>query len=186
LEIQCFVNKALQLQHIDFTTSNVAEAILQEERVVRVEVHVGLAAILVGAAVLVAGCSSLPLPSIRFDPPFGGGDWVEAQDSTVIRKPSAALAANFLNLRDQEISVRIEIDQVDGGNDCMDIFRLGPKEKTGYFCRQASLSENAEYRFDLRVYDDLGDTNLVEHIQRMITLESNEQGVLVMVGRPMD
>ena len=136
------------------------------------------------AATLVSGCSKLP--TLRFDPPFGASNWVAFQDAVVVEGFSSAISVTIVNLKDQEILVRIEIDEIEGGGDCANSLRLGPIEKLGYSCPQPLIRQGNRYRVDARVYKDWGETKVAERIRRIITIETGEDGGLILVGRPMD
>ncbi len=132
----------------------------------------------------VTGCSKLP--SVRFDSPFGPSDWVEVQDPSVVPGPFPALAFSVVNLKDQVLSVQVEIDQIDGDGDCENDFRLEPRGTFRYSCPQRSVAAGQRYRGDLRVYKDWGDTKLAEHRHRLLEILAGEEAELILVGRPAE
>jgi hypothetical protein len=143
--------------------------------------------LLMSAALAMLGSlSCFNLPTVRFDPPFGYGNWVQFEDAIVVGPPTPAIAGNFVNLKDSDIAVRIEIDEIAGGDDCANSFGFGPKEKRPYACPQSFVAEGKRYRVDVRVYKDRGETNLAERIQRIVTIETGEDGELILVGRPLE
>lgn len=144
---------------------------------------VALLPMLAGAGL--SGCSSVPLPTLRFDSPFGG-EWVAFRDGLVVESPRPALAGNFVNLRKREISVRVEIDEIDGADDCATSFGLGPEQTRPFACPQSSVAEGKRFRVEVRVYTDLGDTDLAERIHRIVEIERDDAGRLVLVGRAPD
>lgn len=129
------------------------------------------------------GC--FKLPSVRFDSPFGQSNWVVFEDSIVVGPPTPALAGNFVNQKGSSIAVRIEVDEIEGGDDCANSISLAARETKPYVCPQSFVAEGKRYRIDVRVYKDLGETNLVERIQRIAELQVGEDGQLVLVGRPL-
>ncbi len=142
-----------------------------------------LVLLMIGACVL-SGC--LKLPSMRFDSPFGYGNWVVFEDAIVVGPPNPAIAGNFVNLKGSDVAVRIEIDEIAGGDDCSNSLGLGPKEKKPYACPQTFVAAGKRYRVDVRVYKDLGETKLAERFQRIVELQVGEEGELVLVGQPLE
>jgi hypothetical protein len=131
-------------------------------------------------------CACSGLPSVRFDSPFGDGRWVEFRDGVVVGAPTPAIAGNFANLKDVRLGVRVEIDAIGEDDDCANTFSLGPGETRAYACAQKFVAAGKRYRVDVRVYKDLGSTDLVERVQRIVTLETGDEGELVLVGRPLE
>ena len=133
-----------------------------------------------------AGCSWLSgLPTLRFDSPFGETDWIELRDATVVIEPSPALAVTLVNQKDVNLSVRFEIDEIEGSSDCANSFRLSAGQKFWYSCPQPFVAAGRRYRVDIQVYKDLGQTKLAERIQRLIQIETGANGALVLVGQPV-
>jgi hypothetical protein len=130
----------------------------------------------------VTGCSKLP--SVRFDSPFGQSEWVEVQSPSIVTGPFPALTFSVVNMRDRVLSVQVEIDQIEGDGDCENSFRLEPGRTFQYTCPQRSVAVGQRYRGDLRVYEDWGDTKLAEHRHRILEIQADEQGGLMLVGRP--
>jgi hypothetical protein len=147
-----------------------------------------VSALLFSTALLSAsmGSGCFNLPTLRFDPPFGSSNWVEFQDSVVITGFSPGLGATIVNLKNKKISVRVEIDEIEGGGDCANSLSFGPLEKLGYLCPQPLVRVGNRYRVDVRVYKDWGETKTVERLQRAITIEKDNDGGLILVGRPLD
>jgi hypothetical protein len=141
--------------------------------------------LLLSGGVVLLACSSVPLPTLRFDSPFGG-DWVAFRDGIVVESPRPAVAGNFVNLRKREISVRVELDDIEGDDDCASSFRLGPEQTRPYACPQSAVAEGKRFRVEVRVYTDLGETDVAERIHRIVELRRDEEGRLVLVGRPLD
>jgi len=139
--------------------------------------HVFLASVFVG-------CSALP--TLRFDPPFGRSDWVEFQDSRVVAGSISALAVTISNRRNVPLWIRMEIDEIDGDNDCMNILKLEPETKVPYSCPQASLGAGRRFRVQATVYKDSGNTKVVESINRLIEVRLAASGQLELLGRPAD
>jgi hypothetical protein len=136
------------------------------------------------AALILCACSGFP--SVRFASPFGNGRWIEFRDGVVVGPPTPAIAGNFVNLSDERLGLRVEIDAIEEDDDCADSFVLGPRETRPYACAQKSVAQRKRYRVDVRVYKDLGDTDLVERVQRVVELEKGGEGELVLVGRPLE
>ena len=147
-----------------------------------------VSALLLSAALLSAsmGSGCFNLPTLRFDPPFGNSNWVEFQDSVVITGFSPGLGATIVNLKNKKISVRVEVDEIEGGGDCANSLSFGPLEKLGYLCPQSLVRLGNRYRVDVRVFKDWGETKVVERLQRIITIEKGKDGRLILVGRPLD
>ena len=140
-----------------------------------------LMAVSLGALGGATACSKLP--SVRIDSPFGQSDWVEVQDPVVVPGPFPALAFSVVNLRDQVLSVQVEIDQIDGEGDCANIFRLEPRRTFRYSCPQRSVAAGQSYRGDLRIYKDWGETKLAEHRHRILEIQAGPGDELTLIGR---
>jgi hypothetical protein len=140
--------------------------------------------ILLLVVMLAAGCSKLP--SVSFDSPFGQSNWVELQDSEVVAGFSPALQVTIVNLKDDVLSVRFIIDQIEGRDDCQNSFRLNPRQSIRYSCAQLYVAEGKQFRAEVQVYRDWGQTKLAERIRRNIEIEKAAGGKLVLVGRPVD
>lgn len=136
------------------------------------------------AAFVALGCGGLP--TLEFDPPFGRSDWIEFENSHLIDGPPPALAVTISNRRNVPLWVRMEIDELEGGDDCMNIFRLEPKKSFPYFCAQTSLAAGKRFRVQAIVYKDAGNTRIAESIHRLIELQRGAYGRLELVGRPVD
>lgn len=147
-------------------------------------VLVSFLSVLLLALASVPGCSKLP--SVRFDSPFGQSDWVEVQDPTVVPGPFPALSFSVVNLKDQVVSVHVEIDQIDGEGDCANIFRLEVGRTFRYSCPQRSVAAGQRYRGELRVYKDWGDTKLAERRRRILEIQADAGNELILVGRPAE
>ncbi len=136
------------------------------------------------AAFVALGCGGLP--TLKFDPLFGRSDWIEFKDSHLIDGPPPALAVTISNRKNVPLWVRMEIDELEGGDDCMNIFRLEPKKSLPYFCAQTSLTAGKRFRVQAIVYKDAGNTRIAESIHRLIELQRGAYGRLELVGRPVD
>jgi len=136
------------------------------------------------AAFVALGCGGLP--TLKFDPPFGRSDWIEFKNSHLIDGPPPALAVTISNRRNVPLWVRMEIDELEGGDDCMNIFKLEPKKSFPYFCAQTSLTAGKRFRVQAIVYKDAGNTRIAESIHRLIELQRGAYGRLELVGRPVD
>lgn len=132
------------------------------------------------AATLVSGCSMFP--SVRFESPFGRSNWVAIQDSAVVVGPPSALAVTFINRKEDAVSVQIDVDQIDGAGDCANSFRLDPEQSTRFSCPQQSVVVGQRYRVAIRVYNDLGETNVVERLRRTVRIVTTESGGLALQG----
>jgi hypothetical protein len=136
------------------------------------------------AALVVLGCSGWP--TLKFDPAFGRSDWIEFRDSHPIDDPTLALAVTIVNRKSVPLWVRMEIDQIEGGDDCVNTFKLQPKTSLPYFCAQTSLRPGKRFRVQATVYKDAGNTKIAESINRLVDLERGDSGNLELVGRPAD
>ncbi len=136
------------------------------------------------AAFFAVGCSWLSLPTLSFDPAFGRSDWIEFKDSHLIDGPTPALATTISNRKNVPLWVRLEIDELEGGDDCVNIIKLDPKTSLAYFCAQTSLREGKRFRVQAIVYRDSGNTKIAESINRLIDLRRGTDGELELVGRP--
>ena len=136
------------------------------------------------AAIAVLGCSRLP--TLRFNAPFGRSDWIEFKDSHLIDGPTPALAVTISNRKNVPLWVRLEIDELGGGDDCMNIFKLEPKTSRPYTCVQTFLSAGKRFRVQAIVYRDAGNTRTAESINRLIELQPGADGQLELLGRPAD
>ena len=137
---------------------------------------------LLGTAIA-SGCSGLP--TLRFNSPFGSSNWIELRDSVVVGAPSPALAVTIVNQRDVKLSVRIEIDEIAGANDCINSIPLDPGQQFRYACPQKFVAAGKRYRAEIQVYKDLGGTKVAEHIRRIVDIEKGADGGLILVGRPV-
>ena len=145
------------------------------------------ACLLVVLVILVAsGCSRMSLPSVEFSSPFGQSNWVELLDARVIDGATPALAVTVANLKKKPVWVRVEVEGIDGGNNCMNSFKLDPGTSHRYACPQTSISAGNRYRAELVVYKDQGNTRVSERIRRLIEVRRSESGALVLDGRPAD
>jgi hypothetical protein len=136
------------------------------------------------AASVVFGCRSLP--SVEFSPPFGRSNWVSLEDAQVIDGARPALAVTIANERDRPIWIRMEIDEIEGWNDCTNSFRLDPQTSHRYSCPQTSIAAGTRFRAELLVFRDRGNTQAAERIRRLIEVKRNERGDLMLEGRPSD
>jgi len=136
------------------------------------------------AALVVFGCGGLP--TLKFTPPFGRSDWVELTDSHVVTGDNSALAVTITNRKKKPIWVRMLIDEIEGGNDCQNVFKLDVQESFFFSCPQSSLQARTQYRVELIVFKDIGNTKVAERLNRLVTIQRNENGALVLVGRPAD
>ncbi len=136
------------------------------------------------AALILFGCSGLP--TLKFTPPFGRSDWVELRDSHVVDGDTPAIAVTIKNRKKKPIWVRMLIDEIEGGNDCQNVFKLNEQESFFFSCPQTSITVGTRYRAELIVFRDMGNTKIAERINRIVTLQWNDDGGLVLVGRPAD
>ncbi|MBW1882212.1 MAG: hypothetical protein JRJ58_01695 [Deltaproteobacteria bacterium] len=128
----------------------------------------------------------MSLPSVEFSSPFGQSNWVELLDARVIEGATPALAVTVANLKKKPVWVRVEVEEIDGGNSCMNSFKLDPGTSHRYACRQTSISVGNRYRAELVVYKDQGNTQVSERIRRLIVVRRSESGALELDGRPAD
>jgi len=134
------------------------------------------------AMLALLGC--IRLPTLRFNSPFGQTDWVELRDSQVLSGPDSAFVVTVVNQKEQSIWVRFLIDEIEGANDCADAFRLDARSEYTYRCAQPRLVAGAQYRAELTVFKDFGNTKVAERINRIVSLEASDDGGFVLVGRP--
>lgn len=132
----------------------------------------------------VLGCSGLP--TLNFTPPFGRSDWVELKGSHVITGDNPAIAVTITNRKKKPIWVRMLIDEIDGGDDCQNVFKLDTQESFLFSCPQTSIEERTQYRAELIVFKDMGNTKVAERINRLVTVQRDENGELVLIGRPLN
>ena len=78
----------------------------------------------------------------------------------------------------------MEIDEIEGGDDCVNTFKLESKTSYPYVCPQTSLRPGKHFRVQAIVYRDAGNTKIAETINRLVALERGESGELELVGRP--
>lgn len=123
---------------------------------------------------------------VRFDLPFGHSDWITWQDVHVVEGAEPAFVVTVLSQKDRPIWVRFLIDEIEGDNDCADEFRLDPDSRYVYHCPQARLQKGTEYRADITVFKDFGNTDVAEQIDRLVTLEVTDGGDFALSGRPVD
>ena len=135
-------------------------------------------------ALVVFGCSWMP--TVKFTPPFGRSDWVELKDPHVVEGDTPALAVTVTNRKKKPIWVRMLIDEIEGGNDCQNLFKLDVQESFLFSCPQSSVLARTQYLVELLVFRDMGNTKLAERLNRIVTIEQNENGELVLTGRPAD
>ncbi len=136
------------------------------------------------AAFVALGCSRLP--TLKFNPPFGRSDWIEFKDAHLVDGPTLALAVTISNRKKIPLWVRMEIDELNGGDDCVNLFKLDPNTTFPYFCVQRSLRAGKRFRVQAIVYRDAGNTKIAESINRLIELQYGAGGQLELVGRPPD
>jgi hypothetical protein len=136
------------------------------------------------AALVAFGCSGLP--TLTFTPPFGRSDWVELKDSHVVDGDNPAIAVTIKNRKKQPIWVRMLIDEIEGGNDCQNVFKLNVQESFFFSCPQSAITVGTQYRAELIVFKDMGNTKVAERINRIVTLQWNDSGTLALEGRPAD
>jgi hypothetical protein len=128
-----------------------------------------------------AGC--IRLPTLRFNSPFGETNWVALTQSQVLEKPSPAFVVTVTNQKNQPLWVRFLIDEIDGANDCADVFQLDPESSYTYRCPQATLKEGAGYRAELTVFKDFGNTEVAERLNRIVLLRMDEEGGYTLIGQ---
>lgn|GEM_PF-3492020 len=131
---------------------------------------------------VVVGCSRLP--TVRLDPPFGRSDWIELSDSRVIEGARPALVVTISNPKKIPLWIRMEIDEIDGRDDCMASFKLAPKMSHLYSCGQDDVSVGKRFRAEAIVYKDAGNTKATETIRRLVEIQKGPNGELILVGRP--
>lgn len=144
--------------------------------------RVGILAAL--ASLVAIGCSGLP--TLKFTPPFGRSDWVELTDPHVIDGDNSAIAVTITNQKKKPIWVRMLIDEIEGGDDCQNVFKLDVQESFFFSCPQNSVEARTQYRVELIVFKDIGNTKVAERLNRLVTVQRNESDALVLVGRPAD
>jgi len=130
----------------------------------------------------VVGCSGLP--TVRFTPPFGRSDWIGLADAEVVVEPSPALAVTFTNERARRLWIRIEIDEIEGRNDCTNSFVLEPDQSHRYSCPQLSVAERTRYRAEILVFSDRANKRQLERLRRRLEILRDDEGRLVLAGRP--
>jgi len=135
-------------------------------------------------ALIVGGCSALP--TLKSDPPFGRSDWIEFQNSHPVDGVNPALVVTIANQRNVPLWVRMEIDEIEGDNDCMNILKIEPNTSSLYSCPQVSLRAGKRFRAQAIVYKDPGNTDTVETINRLNELQVGADGRLELRGRPAD
>ncbi len=139
------------------------------------------------AALVVLGCSRLPrLPTLSFEPPFGRSNWIEFRDARVLDSPTPALTVTISNRKNIPLWIRMEIDELGGEDDCMNVFKLEAESSRAYVCAQTFLSVGKRFRVQAVVYKDVGNTKTVESINRLIELQRDADGELELVGRAAD
>lgn len=139
------------------------------------------------AALVVFGCSRLPrLPTLSFDPAFGRSNWVEFRDARVIDDPTPALTVTISNRKNVPLWIRMEIDELEGEDDCMNVFKLEAKSSHPYLCAQTFIRAGKRFRVQAVIYKDVGNTKTVESINRLIELQRDADGELELVGRAAD
>jgi hypothetical protein len=143
---------------------------------------VPLAALLL--AFIVCGCSRLP--SVRLDSPFGRSGWVETRDARVEMGPPPAMLVTVTNQKEENLSLRISIDEIEGADDCLNSIELSPRQSVLYRCNQRTVSAGKRFHAEIIVYRDIGQTRVAERIRRFIELREGEDGDLVLVGRAAD
>ena len=145
-------------------------------------------ACLIVVLTLVSGfaCRRLSLPSVEFRSPFGQSNWVQILDARVFEGDTPSLTVTIANLKKKPIWVRMEIEEIDGWNDCMNSFKLDQGASHRYVCPQTSVAVGNRYRAELLVYKDQGNTQTTERIRRLIELIRNESGALELIGRPAE
>ncbi len=145
------------------------------------------ARLLVALMILVAsGCGGKSLPSVEFRSPFGHSNWVELRDAGVIEGATPYLAVTVLNRKKKPIWVRVQVDEMEGWNDCLNSFKLNPGASHRYVCPQTSVSVGNRYRAELTVFKDMGNTRATERIRRLIEVKRSPSGALELDGRPAD
>jgi hypothetical protein len=127
------------------------------------------------------GCRRLP--SIKFESPFGHSNWVGIEGARVVEGSAPAIAVTISNRKNHPIWVRIEIEVIDGWNDCANSFKLTPGASHQYVCPQTAISAGTRYRAALVVYKDRGNTKPTEQLHRLIDVKEAENGSLVLEGR---
>jgi len=80
--------------------------------------------------------------------------------------------------------VRVEIDQLEGDDDCMATFKLEPRMSHLYTCPQTFVAAGKRFRAEAIVYRDSGNTEIAETIRRLIELKRGPKGQLLLIGRP--
>jgi hypothetical protein len=136
------------------------------------------------AILVVVGCSRLP--SVKLNPPFGRSDWIYIGDSHVIEEGRPALTVTISNSKKVPLWVRMEIDEIDGDDDCWNTFKLEPGMSHLYYCTQTKVLPGKRYRVEAIVYKNAGNTQLAESIRRLVELQLGPDGKLEIFGRPAD
>jgi len=140
-------------------------------------------ALALALVLMVVGCSRLP--TVTFDPPFGRSDWIELADSRVIEGARPALAVTISNPKKIPLWVRMEIDEIEGADDCMSTFKLAPKMSHLYVCPQDLVTPGKSFRAEAVVYKDAGNAKAIETIRRLVEIQEGPNGQLTLVGRPV-
>jgi hypothetical protein len=141
-------------------------------------------AVLLVLAFLVCGCSRLP--SVRLDSPFGRSGWVETHDAHVEMGPPPAMIVTVTSQKDENLSLRISIDEIEGADDCLNSIELSPRQSVLYRCSQRSVKAGKRFHAEIVVYRDVGQTRVAERIRRLIDIQEGEGGELILVGRSAD
>ena len=148
---------------------------------------VGLSAAACLIVALLDGCSFFKgLPSVQFNRPFASTDYVDLRDAHVRRGAEPALLVTVANKRRTRIWVRMVIDELEGRNDCVNSFGLDPDESFLYICPQPTIREGLRYRAELTVFRDRGNTSVAERLNRIIEVQRNAEGELVLIGKPAE
>lgn len=136
------------------------------------------------ASLVVVGCGWMP--TVKFTPPFGRSNWVELKDPHVVEGDNPAIAVTITNRKKKPIWVRMLIDEIEGGNDCQNVFKLDVQESFFFSCPQTVIQARTQYRVELMVFKDMGNTKVAERLNRLVTVQQNENADLVLVGRDAD
>jgi hypothetical protein len=135
-------------------------------------------------ALLAVGC--FKLPTVRFEPPFGRSEWVILRDAGIVESPTPAIKVEIVSRTKAPLWVRVLIDDIEGTDDCQNSFRLEAKRSRRYTCPQRVVAAGKRFRAEIIVYRDQGQTKIAERIRRFVDVEADEEGALILVGRPMD
>ena len=97
------------------------------------------------------------MPAVYVESPFGRSGYIELKDAAVLTEPSPRIAVTIVNQKGSSLSVSIEIDEVEGSDDCRNTVRLRANESHRYVCPQRAVFAGKRFNAEIVVYRDLGE-----------------------------